>query len=183
MCLFKLRELLRSFIQMTYVTEISPQATSCFVSLMILTLTARTTSSNDSGSPIRQRLLTYSGNPPPPGPHGPDYIMAPLDFCNSSTSVLSSEICIVDFDQSFTANDPPPGHPGIPAKYLAPEVAVGGPLSPASDVWALVCAIFRIRTGEDLFFDFDTACPIAALNQIIKTLGRPPRAVDARQVR
>lgn len=117
-------------------------------------------------------VKTYSGNTP--RPHAPDYIVASLDFCSSTTKVLSSEICIIDFDQSFIASGAAPERPGIPAKYLAPEVAVGQPLSPASDIWALGCAIFRIRSGDDLFFDYDTDCPVDALVQIVKAMGELP---------
>lgn len=124
------------------------------------------------GRPQTDPVRTYSGKPP--GPHAPDYIVAPLDFCSSITNVLGSEICVIDFDQSFTTKDPPPERPGIPAKYLAPEVAVGRPLSPASDIRDLGCAIFRIRSGDDLFFDYDTDCPVDALRQIVKAMGELP---------
>ncbi|TLD20376.1 hypothetical protein PspLS_08466, partial [Pyricularia sp. CBS 133598] len=102
-------------------------------------------------------------------PHGSDYIFAPLDFCTSNTSVLSTEVCIINFDQSFKATDPPARQPGIPSKYMAPKVAVGKPCSRASDVWALGCAIFRIRTGDDLFYSF-TDCPANAFSQIVRAL-------------
>ncbi|KAI1267449.1 kinase-like protein [Xylariaceae sp. FL1019] len=124
------------------------------------------------GRPRTSPLLTYSGKPPEP--HGPEYIVVPLDFCSSATNVLSGEICIFDFDQSFMTTGPPPERPGIPAQYMAPEVAVGGASSPASDIWALGCAIFRIRSGEDIFFDYDTYQPAAALQQIVKTVGELP---------
>lgn len=124
------------------------------------------------GRPRTAPVRTYSGEPPEP--HAPDYIVVPLDFCSANTNVLSSEICVIDFDQSFTITGPPPERPGIPAKYLAPEVAVGQPLSPASDVWALGCSIFRVRSGDDLFFDYDTDCPADALRQIVKAVGELP---------
>ncbi|KAJ9155232.1 Kinase-like protein [Pleurostoma richardsiae] len=124
------------------------------------------------GRPQTAPLRTYSGRPP--GPHAPDYIVVPLDFCSSTTNVLSSEICVIDFDQSFTTTGPPPERLGIPAKYLAPEVAVGRPASPASDIWALGCATFRIRSGDDLFFDYDTDSPADALRQIVKAVGELP---------
>ncbi|KAF4999989.1 hypothetical protein FDECE_11337 [Fusarium decemcellulare] len=124
------------------------------------------------GRPQTAPLRTYSGEPP--GPHGPNYIVVPLEFCFSTTNLLSSEICIIDFDQSFTTAGPPPERPGIPAKYMAPEVAVGRPSTSASDIWALGCAIFRTRSGDDIFFDYDTNCPEDALRQIEKTLGPLP---------
>ncbi|RYO91707.1 hypothetical protein DL766_004387 [Monosporascus sp. MC13-8B] len=124
------------------------------------------------GPPRTAPMRTYSGKPP--GPHAPNYIVVPLDFSSSSANVLGREVCVMDFDQSFIATSPPTKRPGIPAKYLAPEVAIGQPLSPASDVWALGCAIFRIRSGDDLFFDYDTDCPADALRQIVKVVGELP---------
>ncbi|RYP90065.1 hypothetical protein DL770_003804 [Monosporascus sp. CRB-9-2] len=127
---------------------------------------------NIFGHPRTAPMRTYSGKPP--GPQAPNYIVVPLDFSSSTTNVLSREICVMDFDQSFTATSPPTKRPGIPAKYLAPEVALGWPASPASDVWALGCAIFRIRSGDDLFFDYDTDSPADALRQIVKAVGELP---------
>lgn len=128
------------------------------------------------GSPNTAPLRTYSGEPP--GPHGPEYIVVPLDFCSSDISVLSNEICIIDFDQSFKTAGPIPDRPGIPAKYLAPEVAAGRPSSPASDIWALGSAIFRLRSGDDLFFDYDTNSPFDALIQIVRALGPLPEELS-----
>ncbi|KAK4451219.1 kinase-like domain-containing protein [Podospora aff. communis PSN243] len=112
------------------------------------------------GLPQTAPVRTYSGKPP--RPHAPDCIVVPLDFCSSNTTVLSRDICVIDFDQSFTARDPPSDRLGIPANS-------------ASDIWALVCAIFRIRSGDDLFFDYDTDCPADALQQIVKTMGDLPQ--------
>ena len=125
------------------------------------------------GRPQTSPVLTYSEKPP--RPHAPDYIVVSLDFCSSATTVLSRNICVIDFDQSFTVEEPPSEPLGIPAKCLAPEVAVGGSPSPATDIWALGCAIFRIRSGDDLFFDYDTDCPADALRQIVKAMGELPQ--------
>ncbi|KAI0818435.1 kinase-like protein [Xylaria sp. FL0064] len=105
------------------------------------------------GRPQTAPIRTYSGKPP--GPHAHNYIVVPLNFCSSNTNT-------------------PTERPGIPARYLAPEVAIGRLASPASDVWALGCAIFRIRSGDDLFFDYDTDSPADALRQIVKAVGELP---------
>lgn len=79
------------------------------------------------------------------------------------------------FDQSFPAACPPTTRSGIPARYLAPEVAAGLlPAGPAADVWALGCAIFRVRPGADLFFDYDTNSRADALRQVVKAAGDLP---------
>lgn len=123
------------------------------------------------GKPQISPLHTYSGAPPQP--HGPGYIVAPLNFCNSTVDVLDHRICIIDFDQSFTVKSPQK-RLGIPAKYLAPEVAVGQPAGPASDIWAFGCAVFQMRSGYDIFFDYDTDCPADALRQVVKVIGSLP---------
>lgn len=128
------------------------------------------------GAPETEPLETESGEPP--GPQGPEYMVAPLDFCDPAIAVrlFTGEVCIIDFDQSFAvASGPAPGsRPGLPAKYLAPEVCVGRPLSPSSDVWTLGCAIFRIRQGEDPFFKYSTNCPADALRMIVQNMGALP---------
>ncbi|KAI8961044.1 kinase-like protein [Daldinia sp. FL1419] len=79
----------------------------------------------------------------------------------------------VDFTVLFgTSRTPPTECPGIPAKYLAPEVAVGRPASSASDIRALGCAIFLIWSGDDLFFDYNTDSPADVPRQVVETLGK-----------
>lgn len=108
-----------------------------------------------------------------PEPHAPRYVVDTLDFCTAPVKLLTSELRVFDFDQSFR-NDAPRERNGTPAKYMAPEVCCGDPPSKASVVWSLGCAIYRLRSGDDLFFDFDTGSPKAALQQIERFLGDLP---------
>ncbi|KAK4104664.1 kinase-like protein [Parathielavia hyrcaniae] len=134
------------------------------------------------GPPNTCTLYTYSGEPP--APHGPETIVAPLDSCAPPTTLLSRSICIIDFDQSFEASHPPAAKQlGTPAKYLAPELCVGLPPSKASDVWALGWAIYRLRSGEDLFFDWDTTCPGSALWQAVRAMGEEKLPREWRETR
>jgi len=64
----------------------------------------------------------------------------------------------------------------MPVEYLAPEVAVGQPASPASDVWALGCSIIRLRAGEGLFSAYDVNSPADLMRSIIQVLGEVPAA-------
>lgn len=68
----------------------------------------------------------------------------------------------------------PPLELGTPAKYMAPEVIAGAPPSTASDVWSLGCAIFRLRTGRDIFFAYDFDSPLNALDENFRFLGDIP---------
>lgn len=123
------------------------------------------------GRPLTDPIETCSGKPA--GPSAPAYIVKPLDFCDSSTNLLTSRLCLIDFDQCFQ-NDQPPARIGTPAIYMAPEVAIGQLPSEASDIWALGCAIFRMRSADDIFLDYDTCCPSQALQQIERTIGDLP---------
>lgn len=57
---------------------------------------------------------------------------------------------------------------------MAPQVCCGDPPSKASNVWSLSCTIYRLRSGDDLFLDFDTRCPEEALQKIERFLGDLP---------
>jgi serine/threonine-protein kinase SRPK3 len=63
---------------------------------------------------------------------------------------------------------------GTPVEFLAPEVAVGLKASPASDVWALACSIFRIRSGEGPFSGYEVTSLADLMRMIIRTLGELP---------
>jgi serine/threonine-protein kinase SRPK3 len=63
---------------------------------------------------------------------------------------------------------------GTPVEFLAPEVAVGLKASPASDVWALGCSIFRLRLGESPFLGYEVTSPADLMRIIIQTLGDMP---------
>lgn len=116
-------------------------------------------------------IETCSGKPA--GPSAPAYIVKPLDFCVASTNLLTGRLCVIDFDQCFE-KDKPPVRIGTPAIYMAPEVAIGQPPSEASDIWALGCVIFRMRSADDIFLDYDTCCPSQVLQQIERTIGDLP---------
>ncbi|RYP71294.1 hypothetical protein DL771_004871 [Monosporascus sp. 5C6A] len=53
-------------------------------------------------------------------------------------------------------------------------MALRRPTSPASDVWALDCAVFRIRSGDDLFFYYGTDSPADTLRQIVEAVCKLP---------
>lgn len=123
------------------------------------------------GRPLTDPIETCSGKPA--GPSAPAYIVKPLDFCIAPTNLLTSRLRVIDFDQCFQ-KDQPPTRIGTPAIYMAPEVAVGKPPSEASDIWALGCVIFRMRSADDIFLDHDTCCPSQALQEIERTIGNLP---------
>jgi len=124
------------------------------------------------GAPETSPLESESGETP--GPEAPKYIVKSLDFLSSEESVISQDVRLIDFDQSFLISLPPEKMLGTPAEFLAPEVAVGLKASPASDVWALGCSIFRIRSGDGPFSAYEVTSPVDLLRIVIQTLGELP---------
>lgn len=100
--------------------------------------------------------------------------MKSLDFLSSKESVIIKDVRLIDFDHSFLILLPPEQMLGTPVEFLAPEVVVGLKASPASDVWALGCSIFRIRSGEGPFSGYEVTSPVDLMRMIIRTLGELP---------
>ncbi|KAI1740958.1 kinase domain-containing protein [Xylaria scruposa] len=123
------------------------------------------------GAPNTAQLLRLDGSLPPPC--APKHIVEAIQFKNIDPGLLSGSVCIVDFGLSFLTEHPPPGIPGTPYSFLAPELCFGAPRSPSNDIWALGCLIFELYTGRLLFpviFDrFDIL-----VGTIVNTLGRLP---------
>ncbi|KAH6854697.1 kinase-like domain-containing protein [Chaetomium sp. MPI-CAGE-AT-0009] len=128
--------------------------------------------SNLFGTPEKAPLETESGEEP--GPEAPRYIVRPIDFLASEDDIISWDIQLLDFDQSFPVSSPPKDMLGTPVELLAPEVAVGLSASPASDVWALGCSIYRLRSGEGPFSSIDVWTPQDVISLITRTLGAMP---------
>ncbi|EQK98522.1 Protein kinase-like domain protein [Ophiocordyceps sinensis CO18] len=122
------------------------------------------------GQPATGVLETESGITP--GPEAPRYIVKSIDFLSTPSNIIRPDVKLVDFDQCYPTSSPPQKMLGTPIDFLAPEVAVGLAAGPASDVWALGCCIFRLRSGEGPFSNpFDVTSPADLLSYIIHTLG------------
>ena len=134
------------------------------------------------GKPQTETVQMLSGEHP--GPSAPTYVVDMPDFVNIDPSKLTREnIRIIDFDQSFDTTAPPTTVLGIPPAYMAPESIFDLTAGVHSDIWALGCAIFRMRAGYDLFasevpvFDLTGAgTPSDTIGQVVKTIGELPAA-------
>ncbi|TGJ82365.1 hypothetical protein E0Z10_g6423 [Xylaria hypoxylon] len=125
------------------------------------------------GPPATGLLETESGEAT--GPEAPRYITETLDFLSCSINIIGHDIKLVDFDECFPAALPPTKMLGTPIDFLAPEVAVGLSASPASDVWALGCCLFRLRAGEGPFENpYEVTSPVGLIRYIIQTIGDMP---------
>ncbi|KAK7937356.1 uncharacterized protein PG986_014224 [Apiospora aurea] len=58
---------------------------------------------------------------------------------------VSDDIAIVDFGESYATSNPDPSDLGIPIRYAAPEILVGGDKSIGTDLWALGCTLLDLR--------------------------------------
>lgn len=86
---------------------------------------------------------------------------------------LSDRIMIIDFGIAFLQDQSSPDI-GTPKTYCAPEFLFGIPRSIASDVWALGCTIFEIRTGSSLFRYRGVPTRDQLLMAVVEMLGKLP---------
>lgn len=124
------------------------------------------------GAPEMEALMTESGETP--GPEAPRYIVKALNFISSKENIVKKDVRLIDFDQAFLVTSQPPRMLGTPVEFLAPEIAVGLEPGPASDVWALGCSIFRLRSGECPFSGYEVTSPADLMRVIIQALGDTP---------
>ncbi|KAL4804594.1 kinase-like domain-containing protein [Aspergillus unguis] len=121
--------------------------------------------------PRTANVLDESGNIHS-NPRAPPYLVYPVTYFPENSSRTSDKLCVIDFGEAFKISDPPPDL-GIPFPYAAPETLFGESPSPASDIWALGCTIYEIRTGKRLFALFEDSMD-DYLGLVADMLGRFP---------
>jgi serine/threonine protein kinase len=108
---------------------------------------------NAFGEPWQVKVVTATGETPC-DPTAPRYLVEPLDFYDVDSHFITNEACIIDFGESFEVSSPPKDL-GIPQAYCSPELVLDKAAGVESDLWALGCTLFEIRTGRKLFHTFD----------------------------
>ena len=98
------------------------------------------------------------------------------DFSRVPDALLEKDIRIIDFDQLFAIQNPPKAMLGTPRKYLAPEAMLDLRAGSESDIWALGCTIFKMRSGYDLFAEHGDGSPSNAIFKIVSVIGSLPDA-------
>lgn len=86
-------------------------------------------------------------------PTAPRYLVYPVAWESVDTQFLLKTPKIIDFGECFDISNPPEDV-GTPGCYRSPELLLENQLGIASDLWALACTLFEIRTGRKLFDSF-----------------------------
>lgn len=109
-------------------------------------------------------------------PTAPQYVVYPVEWSKVDTAYCTNEPCVNDLGEAFPV-DSPPEDLGIPPPYRSPELFLEKDSSKvvgfASDLWALGCTLFEIRTGRRLFHLFDNEDD-DYLDAMVTILGRMP---------
>lgn len=87
---------------------------------------------------------------------------------------MTKNIAIVDHSESFFVKSPPLQELQYNNYYAASEVLFGWDLDVYSDIWAIGCLRYEIRSGTPLFHLGIQNQPSEALSHIIGMLGKPP---------
>lgn len=125
------------------------------------------------GEPRRLFLDPCFRDRPSPGPK---YAVEAVELSKLPAEYLSTRLCILDFDEAFLANSPPPGLAHIPAPYLAPESIFSLNNGPEADIWALGCILYSLRRpASQLFWDLFASGPLATAIRMYEVLGSMPQ--------
>ncbi|CAM1510064.1 Fc.00g003990.m01.CDS01 [Cosmosporella sp. VM-42] len=104
----------------------------------------------------------------------PKYLVYPVKWRDVDRQFISKDSCLIDFGESFEIAKPPEDI-GIPGPYRSPELILENKIGVGTDLWALGCSLFEIRTGRKLFdaFDDDDDSYLEAMVQVLGKLPEP----------
>jgi serine/threonine protein kinase len=126
------------------------------------------------GDILQEPVETTSGEPL--GPYALTYLVEGISVSNLCLDMITQNIRLVDFGQSFRRDSPPERGMGIPMSYMAPELLFENIVGTTSDLWALGCTIYEIRAGRALIHMFMGESPEDTAVEIAHTLGAFPAA-------
>lgn len=108
------------------------------------------------------------------GPGRPEYLVDSAYLFKADLGLPTKNIVIVDHSESFFIKSPPLQEVQPTIYYAAPEVLFGSSPDFCSDVWAIVCLIYDMRSGTPLLYLAIQNRPFFAVYQIILVLGQLP---------
>lgn len=79
----------------------------------------------------------------------PQYLVKAVDSSLLNKKFLKDELYLIDLGVSYEITSPPE-HLRLPLVYHPPEAIFDGRIGVSSDLWALACTLFEIRTGSRL---------------------------------
>lgn len=123
------------------------------------------------GTPITVPLLMQDGFTPTNS--APLQVVQSIQYSNVDLSLLTSNIRIIDFGESFSTNNPPAQMLGAPATFFAPEMLFGYSASTASDIWSLGCLIYELQASKALIYSYSGRHE-EALDAVVQTFGPLP---------
>ena len=128
------------------------------------------------GNPVKDSIFTFSGQKPDLS--APEYLVEPAIFSGIEVASISEQILIIDLGEAFQTQSPPSYGVGTPVSYCSPELILESKASKASDIWALACTIFELRSGFPLFESF-TGSSKEVLEEMGRLLGPPPTSTHS----
>ena len=87
--------------------------------------------------------------------------------------MLTGNIRLIDFGISYFA-DKAPSHLGTPPGFAAPEIFFEQAVGQSTDLWALGCTIYTIRSNAALFEIRWGGLPEECIGAVVEVLGPPP---------
>lgn len=124
------------------------------------------------GTPQENRITTRDDQPHSE-PTAPQYLVYPVQLGDVDPKHILNQACVVDFGESFQVSQPPDDL-GTPGPYRSPELILDKSAGIASDLWALGCKLFEIRTGRQLFATFGNEDD-EYLDAMVLLLGKLPK--------
>ena len=127
------------------------------------------------GKPETETIRTASGKPV--SDHAPSYVVQPLSFLKSDPTRLQDSVRLIDFGISFFVHDPPE-FLGTPPSFVAPETWFEMAADKNTDLWALGCTLYTLRSGLTLVQLYWGGTPLEAVSEIASFLGPLPERWD-----
>lgn len=104
----------------------------------------------------------------------PRYIVKPVAFHIVRSELLKDSIRLIDFGIAFFVDNPPTDL-GTPPSFTAPEVWFQRAAGKSTDLWALGCAIYTVRSNATMIETTWGGTPLECVGGMVELLGVPPK--------